>query len=270
MPRIHTSAVRTQALATARNDELRVASGSNTLISRVEQAALGADLHEAAEEARRRNPGRAPDVDAVLAIVAERVDAAIASVNQASGSGKAFLSKAEVANLVAREPLIGGRVQRAVDLLVNAPAPIPTTRLTSVAVETQLRAHTGSMFFDGLLGSEGGEPIDVVRIATRLPSTPPTANDLAIALGHDPSTDLGFVERYRKPEASLLHDIQTSNGDTPDAKKVVELLRGLAELRVLIVGKDGAPGVPANHPTYIVGVAADGQVVGIKTGVIWT
>lgn len=265
MPRIHASAVRTQVLATAQNDELRVAAGTNVLISRTEQAVLGADLHDAAEEARRRNPGKAPTVGAVLDVVAERVDAAIASVNQASGSGKAFLSKAEIANLAARDPLMGGRVQRAVDVLATVTP--PPSRLSSIDVENQLKAHVGSLYFDGLLGSEGGEQIDVVRIATRLP-TPPTASALARALGHDPTTDAGFVERYKAVDSSLLTELQQSNGDTPDAKKVVELLRGLTDLRLLIVGKDGAS--DANHPTYIVGTAADDQLVGIKTGVIWT
>jgi hypothetical protein len=266
MPRIQTSALRTQVLTTARDDELRIASGANVLISRTEQEALSADLHDATAEARRRNPGKAPTVGAVLDIVAERVDAAFASVNQASGSGKAFLSKAEIANLASRDVLMGMRVQRAVDVLSAAPAPGPST-LTSLEVETQLKAHVGSMFFDGLLGSEGGEPISVVRIAT---SVPATANALATALGHDPSTDKGFVERFKAVDASLLLEIQQSNGDTPDAKKVVELLKGLTDLRVIIVGKDGAPGVDANHPTYFVGTAADGHLVGIKTGVIWT
>src|SRR5687768_3108306 len=146
MPRIHTSAVRTQVLATAQKDELLVASGTNILISRTEQAALGADLHDATEEARRRNPGKAPTVGAVLDVVAERVDAAIASVNQASGSGKAFLSKAEIANLAGRDPLMGARVQRAVDALVAVT--LALTTLTALEVETQLLAHTGSMFFD--------------------------------------------------------------------------------------------------------------------------
>jgi hypothetical protein len=268
MPRINTSALRTQILTTAKNDELRVASGTNNLISRSEQAMLGADLNEAADIARARNPGRAPTVGAVLDILAEKVDAGIASVNQASGSGKAFVSKQEIENLAARDPLMGMRVQRAVDALSASAPPAPST-LTGVEVEAQLNAHVGSMFFDGILGSEGGEPISVVRVATSM-GAPPTGNALAIALGHDPTTDKGFVERYKAVDASLLTEIQQSNGDTPDAKKVIELLRGLSDLRVIIVGKDGAPGVDANHPTYFVGTAADGQLVGIKTGVIWT
>jgi 5-(carboxyamino)imidazole ribonucleotide mutase len=36
------------------------------------------------------------------------------------------------------------------------------------------------------------------------------------------------------------------------------------------LGKDGGANVDANHPTYLVGAAKDGTIVGIKTGVIWT
>ena len=268
MPRIHTAALRTQILATAQNDELRTASGTNKLISRSEQAVLAADLNEAADIARARNPGKAPSVDAVLTVLAEKVDAGFASVNQASGSGKAFLSKEEIANLASRDVLMGMRVQRAVDVMTAGVLPPPTT-LSSLEVETQLKAHTASMFFDGILGSEGGEPISVVRLTTPV-SSPPVANELAIALGHDPSTDKGFVERFKAVDLSLLTEIQESNGNTPDAKATIALLKGLTDLRVLIVGKDGTPGVDANHPTYFVGKAADGQTVGIKTGVIWT
>lgn len=270
MPRITTTALRTEFLRAAAADELAVAAATNTrtahgntTISRAEQASLAADLSDAADEARARKNGTAPTISDVWNVLGERFDAAVASVNQASGSGKAFLSKAEIANLAAQDPLLGRRAQRAYDVL-SGPGVSPGPRLNGADAEAQLRTHTASMYFDGLLGSEGGEPITVVR----LPATPLTGPALSRALGHDPATDAGFVERFKAVDASLLDEIQQSNGDTDDAKKTVAILRGLTDLRLLIVGKDGAS--DPVHPTYIVGNAADGQVVGIKTGVVWT
>lgn len=174
---------RGRRLHTARADELDVASGSNTVISRQEQAAVSADLHGAAEEVRRRDPGGLVTVREVAAVVGERLEPV----------------------------LVGG---------------------TFAAM--------------------------------------PSGDDLARALGHDPATDTGFVERFRRPDARFLDELRDSNGSTSDAKAATDLLRGLADLRVLIVGKDGGRHVSPNHPTYVVGRAQDGAVVGFKTGVIWT
>ena len=132
-----------------------------------------------------------------------------------------------------------------------------------------LTALTPSLYLDGLLGSEGGEPLEPVLLPGPF-SRMPTGEALARGFRHDITKDAGAVERYRAPEAGFLDELEESNGSTPEAKEAIDLLRGLKDLRVLIIGKDGAPGVDANHPTYIVGRAVDGSVVGVKTGVIWT
>jgi hypothetical protein len=131
--KIRTTDVRSQVLTSARNDELAVAAGTNTLISKSEQQVLAADLQGAAEEVRRREPGKTVSVDDVVNVFAQQVDTALSSVNQQSGSGVAFLSKDEVRNLVAREPLIGGRVQRAYDILAMPATP---SKMPSLAAPT--------------------------------------------------------------------------------------------------------------------------------------
>ncbi len=268
MTRMKVADVRAQVIRTAREDELDVAAGSNTVISRREQEGLAADLHDAAEEVRRRDPGGLVTVSEVAAVVGERFDAAVAAVNQPRGTGKPLLSREEVKNLAEREYFVGKRAQSAIELLTNPPL-LSSHDLPGDEVHAKLRAILPSLTFDGLLGSEGGEPMEPVLVAGRY-SAMPAGDELARALGHDPTTDKGFVERFRKPDASFLDELSDSNGGTPEAKQAIDLLRGLAELRVLIVGKDGGRDVSPNHPTYLVGLAKDGAVVGFKTGVIWT
>lgn len=268
MTRIRVDTLRSQVLTSARADELAVAAGGNTLISRAEQAVLAADLQEAAAEVRRNEPGKTVSVDDVARVLGERFDAAVAGVNQTAGPGRPFLSRDEVKNLQAREPLLGARVQRAIDILAAPTGPAAVTA-AGADVHARLSAVLGPFFFDGLLGSEGGEKVSAVL----LPAMPWPASGAALAraLGHDTGTDQGAVERFKAADATLITDfLAQQQAPAADVAIVAALLRGLQDVRVLVVGKDGAPNVGANHPTYLVGAAADGSIVGLKTGVIWT
>ena len=270
MTKIRTADVRTQVLNTAKNDELALAAGGNNLISKTEQNVLAADLKGAADEVRRREPGKTVSVDDVVNVLGEQLDSVIGAVNQSSGSGKTFLSKDEVKNIVAREPLLGGRVQRAYDILAM-PATPPSISASGAEVHTKLSALLPNFTFDGLLGSEGGEPVTSIAPKT-LSSASPGADELARAFGHDPGTDQGFVQRFKAADPALIKEfLESQGGASPaDVATVGALIRGLTDLRVMVLGKDGAPNVDANHPTYIVGAANDGTIVGLKTGVIWT
>lgn len=268
MTKIRAADVRAQVIRTAREDELAVAAGSNTIVSKKEQEVLAYDLREAADEVRRRDPKGRVTVDEVAGVLAERFDAAVGDVNQAKGSGKVWLSKEERQNLVDRDYEVGQRATRAIDLLLNPPSS-SSHALPGADVNARLTDLVPSLYLDGLLGSEGGEPLEPVHLPgpfARMPS----GDELARALGHDPTTEQGYVERFRAPEAGFLDELESSNGSTPEAREAMDLLRGLSDLRLLIVGKDGGVDVDANHPTYVVGRAADGSVVGVKTGVIWT
>ncbi|MDP2342861.1 MAG: hypothetical protein Q8O67_18030 [Deltaproteobacteria bacterium] len=266
MTKIHVADVRSQLLNAARANELVPAAGNNTLISKTEQKTLPADLQAAADEVRARKPGTTVSVDAVVAVVAEQFDRAVAGVNQPAGSGKPFLSRDEIANLQTRDSAMGARVQSAVDVLApTAPSAIVAN---GADVHAQLASLVAPFFFDGLLGSEGGEPVSAVM----LPAMSMSSGDaLARAFGHDPTTELGHVERFHAPKAVLIKEfLEQQQAPAGDVARVGALLRGLDDLRVLVIGKDGGASVPANHPTYLVGTAKDGVVVGVRTGVIWT
>ena len=267
MTRLRVDAVRAQVVSTARSDELQVAAGNNSLLSRDEQKGLAADLQSAADTARSRNPGKPISVDTVAAVVGEKFDAAVSAVNQASGSGRPFLSRDEIANLKANDGVLGARVQRAIDVLQpQAPAGVSAN---GADVKAQLDGLLNNWFFDGLLGSEGGEKVSAVLLPAM--PWPATGEQLARALGHDPTTLPGAVERYKPADSALLTEwFDQQQAPAADVATVKALTAGLTDVRVLIVGKDGGAGVVAVHPTYIVGAAKDGTVVGVKTGVVWT
>lgn len=92
------------------------AAGNNHL-SRAEQATLPADLSDVVDIARSRKPGVAPTPGEIEVVLDEKLMASIAGVNQSTGNGRAYLSKAELQNLIARDPVMGARVQRAVDFI---------------------------------------------------------------------------------------------------------------------------------------------------------
>lgn len=266
MPRIRAADALAHAVQSARDDELVAAAGPNLLVSRAEAGSLAPDLQAAVDAARR--PRRAPHVDAVLAAFSASLASAVAEVNQASGPGAPLLSQAEVKNLLGRNAVAGARVQRALDVLAGPQLPKPIKLDDGAAVQVELARLVGTFTFDGLLGSEGGEPVSSVYAAPGLP-VPPSGEELARAFGHDPSTDDGFVERFKALEPSLLAEfLGQQQASAADVARVGGLLRGLQHLRVLVVGKDGAS--DPVHPTYLVGVARDGAVVGLKTGVVWT
>ena len=266
MTNIRVDAVRSQVLNAARANELAPAAGGNTLISKTEQKTLPPDLQSAVERVRARQPGTTVSVAAATAALGEQFDAAVAGVNQSAGSGQPFLSREEVRNLKNRDAGMGARVQTAVDALAgSAPSAVVGDGVDVVA---QLTASLGGFFFDGLLGSEGGERVSAVMAPAMAMSS---GDALARAFGHDPTTDKGAVERFHAPKAALIKEfLEQQTAPAADVAKVGALLRGLDDLRVLVIGKDGAPNVDANHPTYLIGTAKDGAVVGIKTGVIWT
>ncbi len=268
--RLRVDAVRVQVINTASADELKVAAGNNTMISKDEQKVLASDLQEAARVARTRNPGKPITVDTVANVLGEQFDTAVAAVNQASGSGRPFLSRDEIQNLKNTDVRMGDRVQRAIDVL--QPAPVVATKADGAVIKAELDRALPGWIFDGILGSEGGEAVTAV-LGPVMP-WPASGEQLGRALGHDVSKPEGAVERFKALDSALLKEWldQQSIANVPaaDVAKVSAFIKGLEDPRVLIIGQDGAPNVDANHPTYIVGAAQDGTVVGIKTGVIWT
>jgi hypothetical protein len=112
MPSVRVSDVRAALTTLLHDDVARVA--MNSLVSKGEQAAAPTDIAAASQAVRDAGGAgarvHASDVEERLLQSALRL---IGVVNQPSGSGMAFLSKAEVDSVVANDNVLGARVQKA-------------------------------------------------------------------------------------------------------------------------------------------------------------
>jgi hypothetical protein len=121
MPSIHTSDVKFE-IARQVFGELRQAAGNNNLISKAEQGTLAPELQRAADDVRKaQGPNARVTINEAAASFDARVNDGIDAVNQSSGSGKAWLSKAEIEALQQRDPAVGDRAKKAWQLLGGNP-----------------------------------------------------------------------------------------------------------------------------------------------------
>jgi hypothetical protein len=142
---------------------------------------------------------------------------------------------------------------------------------TSEDIARKLAELTEGMYFTGF-GSEGEDPIEVVHLKTNLKHL--DAQALADALGVDTSTPKGKIERKYTYTPELNFELIDSIYFTDDVygirtNEVVRYMTTyLTDLIVVIFGEDLV--APPQHPCYWVGLAKDGNIVGIKSLVIWT
>lgn len=112
MPSVRVSDVRTALTTLLHDDVARVA--INSLVSKSEQASAPSDIAAAAQDVRSAGGAGARvhtrEVEERLLQSALRL---IGVVNQPSGSGIAFLSKAELDAVMTQDPVAGARVQKA-------------------------------------------------------------------------------------------------------------------------------------------------------------
>ena len=73
----------------------------------------------------------------------------------------------------------------------------------------------------------------------------------------------GFNAKHDKVDA-VLAELVATNGEGGNAPGLVAALRTLTDLQ-LWVGREGA-----ERPVWLLGLAEDGQRVGLKTAVLWT
>lgn len=122
--------------------DVTAAAGNNTLLSRAEQAAAPAHVQAAAEQVRTAGgPGARVTVDAVEQVLGQQARALIASVNQPTGSGAAFLSLAEAQAAAARNPPLGAQVLRARELVLGKA--VDVDGIAAARVRAQLAGNDG-------------------------------------------------------------------------------------------------------------------------------
>lgn len=121
-----------QKLAILLRADASAAAHGNALVSRAEQARAPSHVDDAAADVRAAGGvGARVSVDDVDTMLRARAAALIASVNQSTGSGKAFLSKAEAQAAAALDPSLGGQVLRAWEI----------TRSGGIDVDGIAKAH---------------------------------------------------------------------------------------------------------------------------------
>lgn len=112
--------------------DAQASAGSNTLLSRDEQAKAPAHV-QAAATALRGTPGARVTVDALEARLAEDARSLIAGVNQSSGSGRTWVSQAEVRAAEAADPALGGRVLKAWAITTGRAADVDAVAIEKVS-----------------------------------------------------------------------------------------------------------------------------------------
>lgn len=150
-------------------------------------------------------------------------------------------------------------------------------QIESLLKQSELSAETPLAFGDGAFGNESGNsPIEVVRIAgpfnhldnaswqKALGVTTPVPKTSVERLA-DSTGDLTVAEFFNAARNDSINNNFYSCAALAQMQDTMQ--NRLREMGVFIVGDDG---VIADHPVYAVGLSEDGDIVGLRTNVIWT
>ena len=126
------------------------------------------------------------------------------------------------------------------------------------------------LFFDDY-GSEAAIPIESFFLEH--PVQPLSPDSFASALGIDPNTPKGKVERFDPAERVFLRFVEQHFYPqlSDKAQTVVDLmLDNLSDHTIIVIGQDNHPDLESNHPVYVVGMGPNGNLAGFQSVVIWT
>lgn len=185
----------------------------------------------------------------------------IAETEKFSKSAKAFL-------------LLGQMIEEGI--LKSAATAVPAKAKPAAGasgkdIEQQLAKVIGGLELDDF-GSEGGQAFETVHVPGHKGEL--TEASFRKAFGMEADTPDNVIERFEPlPSAFLEEFVDAHERYYPapageNARKVADLLRGLKDVKVVITGEDGT--TDSVHPTYLIGTAPDGSLVGLKSGVVWT
>lgn len=177
------------------------------------------------------------------------------------------------------ENVMGALGQKAVKEIAPKNALTLATQLYQTARATQVlpaaqvfqmvQSYTQNLFFDHL-GSEASMSLEAVHIPSNL--TMLTKATFGEALGLNPDDPAQAIERYQDA-ASLLPVFVKQHLDfglEEQAQALVDVMQeNLRHIVVAVLGEDNGE-VDPQHPVYVIGLGADGSLVGFKSFVIWT
>lgn len=145
----------------------------------------------------------------------------------------------------------------------NESAVIPAEEVFQIIKDNQ-----EGLFLDNF-GSEAGIPISAIHIEG--PVADLTAETLSNALGLNPEDPAEKVEQFfdATPFLPVFIRQHLDFGFELQAEAVVNAMQNnLRDINVAIIGEEFSR--DSNHPTYVVGVASDGSLVGFDSFVVWT
>jgi len=147
---------------------------------------------------------------------------------------------------------------------------VQDVRLTPQEVYDQIAPLTAGLLFDDY-GSEAAIAIEPFFLEH--PAQPLSPISFTHALGVDPGTPKGKVERFESADRVLLTFVEqhVRSGLSHRAQSLVELMQAhLNDLKIIILGEDNHPDLESNHPVYVVGMGQNGNLAGFESVVIWT
>lgn len=155
----------------------------------------------------------------------------------------------------------------AMELIRNVQQP---ELLSPKEVSTQIDPLSEGLLFDDY-GSEAA--IAISAFFLEHPETQLSPESFAKALGVDPNTPKGKVERFDPADQVLLTFVEQHQGtaQADQAKKVAALMQdNLENLTIIVLGEDNHPDLESEHPVYVFGLGQDGNLAGFESVVIWT
>jgi hypothetical protein len=126
------------------------------------------------------------------------------------------------------------------------------------------------LFFDCCYGTEGEVSIKPFHASAKLPHLTQDTFRATLGLTAAPEHE---VTKFESGDRALQAILKT-HGDSPEqeqAETLVQFMKThLREIHAAIVGKDDGYDTQWEILVYIVGLDAKGNIVGLKTGVVWT
>ena len=137
------------------------------------------------------------------------------------------------------------------------------------AAEPTLESLTQGLFFDGYFASEGGVAIHPFRAPAKLTQITQDTLRATLGLKDGPEQEISRFEPAEKSLQGLLKAHRGMDEEEQAAQLVQYMKTHLRELHAAVIGRDD-PEMGGEHPLYIVGLDSAGNLVGLKTGVVWT
>jgi len=136
-----------------------------------------------------------------------------------------------------------------------------------------LEEHSAELELD-YYGSESSYPLEVVRLSTQDAQLDSYEDFRNAVLEVGPETlgmEENFLDTVGRFEAAERTFYPYLNESAPNvAEAIIQILSGeLTDTKLIIVGSEFTLPEPV-HPVFIIGIAPDGSLIGLKAFVVWT